>query len=112
MSTLPEVSGTTDNTHDLYGYMTVHHPDAFLGLPVLESPVKEWFLCFKCRGHGKWNLSLDPVHLCTCDSCSGYGWTFRKETHEHVWSTEEIGKCLRRDTCVVCGKVTVLDSSD
>lgn len=109
MSTLPD-NGPAQ--YDNFGYMTVHHPNAFEGLPILGSPVTGWFPCFKCKGHGKWNLTLFPTLLHECDSCLGYGWTFRNETHEHVWSTEEIERSLRRDTCTLCGKVSITDSSD
>ena len=104
-------------------YMTPHHPDAFLDHEVLEQPKWAKFKCFKCHGYGGWNLALnqykeqnnDPKtrHFrATCPDCNGWGWTAEKVEHEHKWVSKDIGKCLRRETCVICGKEVVVDSSD
>ena len=104
-------------------YMTPHHPDAFLDHVVLEQPKWGKFKCFKCQGYGGWNLALnqyrewnnDPKtrHFrASCPDCSGYGWTEEKVEHEHIWKEENIGKCLHKWTCTLCGKTQLVDSSD
>ena len=104
-------------------YMTPQHPDAFLDHEVLPQPRWGDFKCHKCKGHGGWNLALnqyrevnnDPKtkHFrASCSDCNGWGWTPTEVTHEHVWISEQIGMSLRRETCNLCGKTILIDSSD
>ncbi len=69
--------------------------------------------CDICQGHGRFNLfSTQPGFYAstTCWKCHGVGWLVGP--HEHKYLSKDIGKCLRRDTCVICGKEVVVDSSD
>lgn len=85
--------------------------------PRVESvPVVE---CGKCSGYGGWNLKLDAHgpgrHFrASCNNCNGWGYVPESQgSHVHEWDRgETVGRCVTRYTCVGCGKVSDVDSSD
>lgn len=103
-------------------YMTIDHPDAFLGLErkepdkYIHNPVP----CPKCKGYGRWHLKLDEYgqgkHFnASCNQCNGWGWVngeSKSATCIHVFKQRTIGKCLHEYTCETCGEKRIIDSSD
>ena len=93
------------------------------------------FQCPKCKGHGGWNLALNCYPLvgknysypdtpegrherahfrAGCSHCNGWGWVEEKDaTHIHdMQHVAELGRCLNRYRCSICGKLEDVDSSD
>lgn len=75
--------------------------------------------CGKCHGHGGWNLKLNAYgsgrHFrASCNNCTGWGYVPAAQgDHVHEWDRgETVGRCVTRYTCVGCGKVSDVDSSD
>jgi DnaJ-class molecular chaperone len=75
--------------------------------------------CAKCKGRGGWNLELNAYgpgkHFrASCNNCNGWGYVRAEQgDHIHEWDRgEHISRCCTRYTCVGCGKVSDVDSSD
>lgn len=103
-----------DNSEELFKDISVKEmPHAY----IIQSPV----LCPQCKGHGRWNLTLDAYgkgqHFqASCAQCWGWGWVEKGTTHEtciHDFSDQRsVGRCLHEWKCVKCGYSVEVDSSD
>ena len=94
----------------------------FEGIPFKVRPPQATSHCPLCKGHGSYNHHMNayvtlPRHIYglhsvhTCRECNGSGWVW--ELHEHVWKfSGNIGNCLNRWKCEVCGKLTDVNSGD
>jgi hypothetical protein len=108
-------------------YLNPEHPDAFVDFPDKKTIPSDHHECLKCKGHGGWNLKLNAYPLreedtpenrhlfshfrASCFNCHGYGYT--KDVCNHEWSDETtIGRCLHSYTCILCGKIKLVDSGD
>lgn len=91
---------------------SVDHPDAFEGIQKRPVPPVSYgtpYECGKCHGHGCWNAGVHTKMACS--NCDGTGYT-SKQDHIHQWNYAEIGRCLSRATCTVCGATRDVDSGD
>lgn len=105
------------------GYMTQHHPDAFVDYEKMKKPDSgTWYECPTCKGYGGWNLRLNcykntdiPAHRhfrCLCSTCHGWGYTMNKNQCEHEWEgAGSEAMFLHRYKCTKCGVISVVDSS-
>ena len=116
-------------------YLDEKHSDAFVDFPgVKERPTwgdqNKMHPCPRCKQHGGWNLRLNAYPLrdgmddtpnnrhkhshfrASCSSCWGWGWLEDECAHEYGPPGRSVGRCLSEWTCRLCGKTTVVDSSD
>lgn len=106
-------------------YLTYKDDAAFIGLEKkTPQPVSYWHKvglnheCPKCRGYGGWiiqpNQYGDGRHfMASCNDCNGWGYTDTPADHPHEWDSGlNVGNCLNRYTCTVCGITSTVDSSD
>jgi DnaJ-class molecular chaperone len=77
--------------------------------------------CQVCQGHGGCVIRVDAYgkgrhQSAFCTQCNGWGWVKENSNDAHCsgheFVTKNIGNCLHEWTCVKCGEVREVDSSD
>lgn len=73
--------------------------------------------CPKCKGYGGWRYSEGSTFMtCSCNQCHGWGFVKKGSSDEtcmhEMRHTANLGRCYNQYTCIHCGKVENIDSSD
>jgi len=104
----------------------------FQDIPKMEKPQDYPSVsheCPKCKGHGKWNLTVDAYGPGThfqqcCGQCNGWGWVAEADlTCMHEYAEISQAQCKKRGiqhwgscwhvyACTKCDRITAHDSSD